>query len=58
MNKFNNCLNNDTDLSKVNQITTDVQNGVAGFQGTPMFFVNGQAVQASWTALQAAINAA
>ena len=57
MTKFNTCLNTDADLAKVNQVMTVTQN--SGLQiGTPQFFVNGKAVSASWTALQAAINAA
>lgn len=58
MTKFNSCLNSDTDLAKVQQVTTDVQKGVTNFPGTPLFFVNGQYVASSWTAIQAAINAA
>ena len=58
MTQFNNCLNNDKDLAQVNQVTADVQNGVTNFPGTPMFAVNGQYVQSSSTAIQAAINAA
>ena len=58
MNKFNSCLNNNTDSAEVNQVMSDVQTGVTNFQGTPSFFVNGQSVQASTTEMQAAINAA
>jgi len=55
--KFKTCLESDATLSKVQQIMTEVQK--AGIQiGTPQFFVNGKAVQASSTALQSAINAA
>lgn len=57
MTKFNSCLNNDTDLATVQQVMTDVQK--AGFQiATPQFFVNGKSVNASWSAIQTAINAA
>jgi len=53
MTKFNTCLNTDADLAKVQQVEVDVQK--SGVTGTPMFFVNGQNVQASWTAIKAAI---
>ncbi|MFZ1970667.1 MAG: thioredoxin domain-containing protein [Candidatus Nanoarchaeia archaeon] len=57
INKFNSCLNNDTDLTEVQKVMSQVQQ--AGFQiGTPQFFVNGKSVQPSWAAMQAAINAA
>lgn len=56
MTKFNNCLSSDTDLAKIQQVTSDVKK--SGVTGTPMFFVNGKQVQASWAAIQAAINAA
>ena len=54
--KFNSCLQSDADLAKVQQIASDVQK--SGVTGTPMFFVNGKQVQASWAAIQAVINAA
>ncbi|MDP3966428.1 MAG: thioredoxin domain-containing protein [archaeon] len=54
---FNSCLDSDKNKAKVQQATTAVQN--AGFQiSTPQFWVNEQKVGASWTAIQAAINAA
>lgn len=54
--KFKTCLESDTTLSKVQQVMTEVQQ--AGIQiGTPQFFVNGKAVQASTAAIQVAINA-
>jgi protein-disulfide isomerase len=54
-NKFKTCLESDTNLAKVQQAT---QGAGAITTGTPAFFVNGQKVQPSWTAIQAAINAA
>jgi len=54
MTKFNTCLNTDADLAKVQQVMTQAQK--SGIQiATPQFFVNGQSVQASWTAIKAAI---
>ncbi|MGA2130049.1 MAG: thioredoxin domain-containing protein [Candidatus Pacearchaeota archaeon] len=49
--KFTSCLNSDTDLSKVQQ-SASVASAIV--QGTPSFYVNGQSVQPSWTAIQAA----
>lgn len=54
---FADCLDNDKNLAKVNSVMTKAQS--AGFQiSTPQFWVNGQQVQASWTAIQSAINSA
>ncbi|MCR4327738.1 MAG: DsbA family protein [Nanoarchaeota archaeon] len=54
-NAFNSCLDSDKNKAKVEQATSIVQG--AGFQiSTPQFWVNGQQSQASWTAIQAAIN--
>jgi protein-disulfide isomerase len=54
MTKFNTCLNTDADLARVNQVMTQAQK--SGVQiATPQFFVNGQSVSASWTAIKAAI---
>lgn len=51
--KFNSCLENNDTLSQVNQAMAAVQN--AGFQiSTPQFWVNGQQVSPSWSAIQAA----
>lgn len=50
--KFKTCLENDTDLSKVQQAATAASQVV---QGTPTFFVNGQQVSPSWSAIQAAL---
>ena len=49
--KFKTCLESDTDLSKVQQAASAAS---AVVQGTPTFFVNGQQVTPSWTAIQAA----
>ena len=52
--QFNSCLQNQTDLGRVQQVMTDVQK--AGIQiATPQFFVNGQQVQASTSSLLAAV---
>ena len=50
--KFKECLENDTDLSKVQQSQKAASQVV---QGTPSFFVNGQQVNPSWSAIQAAL---
>ena len=49
--QFKNCLEGDTDLLKVQASETTAMSLV---QGTPSFFVNGNPVQPSWTAIQAA----
>ncbi|PJE81509.1 hypothetical protein COU58_02280 [Candidatus Pacearchaeota archaeon CG10_big_fil_rev_8_21_14_0_10_32_42] len=55
--EFASCLDGNEKTAKVQQATSIVQS--AGFQiSTPQFWVNGKQVQASWTSLQAAINAA
>lgn len=52
--KFNSCLESNSTLPQVNQVMTDVQK--AGFQiATPQFFVDGQSVTPSSSALTAAI---
>lgn len=53
--KFKSCLENDKTLSSVKEIA-----GIASqfARGTPTFYVNGKNVQASWPAIQAAINSA
>ena len=56
-NSFNSCLDNDETLAQAQQVMAKAQS--AGFQiSTPQFWVNGKQVQSSWTAIQAAINAA
>ena len=49
--KFKTCLESDADLSKVQKSAQAASQVV---QGTPTFFVNGQQVSPSWTAMQAA----
>jgi len=51
--KFNACLENDTHLSDLQKIASDVSS--VGVTGTPTFFVNGQKVSSSWPAVQAAL---
>jgi len=51
--KFKDCLEKGTYLSAVQ--TSNAAAGTAGVQGTPTFVVDGKQVQASWTAIQAAI---
>lgn len=56
-NAFNSCLDSDKHKATVQQAMSKVQG--AGFQiSTPQFWVNGKQVQASWTAIEAAISAA
>lgn len=52
--KFNNCLDEDETVSDVQRATANVQSlGIS--LGTPQFYVNGQKVSASWSAIQAAL---
>jgi len=51
--EFNSCLENDDYLSALQQISSDVQG--AGVTGTPTFFVNGQKVSASTSAILSAL---
>lgn len=52
--KFNNCLETNATLSRVQQVMTTIQK--AGFQiATPQFFVNGKSVTPSTTALMSAV---
>ncbi len=53
---FKTCLESDKYSSQMSTISQAAAG--AGITGTPTFLVNGKQVQASWTALQAAINAA
>jgi len=53
--KFKNCLENDETLGDVQKIASTASQFA---QGTPTFYVNGQKVSASWSAIQSAINAA
>lgn len=56
-NEFASCLDSNKNRARVQEAMSKVQS--AGFQiSTPQFWVNGNQVQASWTAIQAAINAA
>lgn len=50
--QFKNCLESDTDLLKVQASETTAMSVVTG---TPSFFVNGNPVQPSWIAIQAAL---
>lgn len=50
--KFKNCLESDTNSLKVQASETTAMSLV---QGTPTFFVNGNPVQPSWAAIQAAL---
>ena len=50
---FNECLENDKYLSDVEKITAAANK--AGISGTPMFFVNGEKVSSSWSAIEEAI---
>ncbi|MBI4116630.1 thioredoxin domain-containing protein [Candidatus Pacearchaeota archaeon] len=47
--KFKTCLESDKELSDVQKIAQESGSIV---QGTPMFFVNGKQVQASWSAIE------
>ncbi len=51
MTKFTNCLNSDADILKVQASETTA---ISLITGTPSFFVNGNPVQPSWAAMQAA----
>lgn len=53
MTKFNTCLNTDADLARVQQVQSDVQS--SGVTGTPAMFVNGQFINPTLSAVQAAI---
>jgi protein-disulfide isomerase len=54
--EFKTCLESDKYSSQMSSISQAT--GSAGISGTPAFLVNGKQVSASWTELQAAINAA
>lgn len=51
--KFNDCLDSDTYLSAIK--ASNAAAFSAGVTGTPAFFVNGQQVNPSWAAVQAAL---
>jgi protein-disulfide isomerase len=50
--EFNNCLDNDETFSDVRQVADEAGNVVSA---TPSFFVNGEKVSASWTAVNNAL---
>jgi len=53
--KFKSCLESDKTLSGVKEIASTARQFA---NGTPTFYVNGKKVQASWPAIQSAINSA